>query len=76
MTGPGLGLGFLAVALILALAVQDRISGVDLSMVGWICAAIGVVALIVSFAQTRQRANTSHHEVVERHDDINRRDIV
>ncbi|WP_127125796.1 DUF6458 family protein [Georgenia sp. SYP-B2076] len=61
---------FLIVAgAILAFAVSDVFSGVDLTMVGYICMAAGVIALVVVLAMNKQRTNTSHTEYVERHDD-------
>lgn len=56
--GYGAGAGLLAVGLILALAVQDHINGVDLTMVGWILAAVGAL-LIVLTAVTWNRSNRS-----------------
>ena len=46
--GYGLGAFLLAVGLILALAVTDSISGVDLTMVGWILALVGLASLILT----------------------------
>ena len=46
--GYGLGAFLLAVGLILALAVTDSISGVDLTMVGWILALVGVLSLVLT----------------------------
>jgi hypothetical protein len=46
--GYGVGVFLLALGLILALAVQDSISGVDLTMVGWILAVAGVIALALT----------------------------
>jgi hypothetical protein len=48
--GYGIGIVMLAVGLILALAVQDTISGVDLTMVGWILAIVGAAALLLTAA--------------------------
>ena len=50
----GSSIGLLAVGLILALAVEDNISGVDLSLVGWILALVGLVGLVASLAMTRR----------------------
>jgi type IV secretory pathway TrbD component len=52
----GSSIGLLAVGLILALAVEDRISGVDLSLVGWILALVGLVGLVASLAMSRRTA--------------------
>jgi hypothetical protein len=46
--GYGLGAFLLAVGLILALAVTDQISGVDLTMVGWILALVGLLSLVLT----------------------------
>ena len=39
--GYGFGAFLLVVGLVLALAVTDQVSGVDLTMVGWIMAIVG-----------------------------------
>lgn len=53
--GYGFG-GFLtAVGLILALAVTDQVSGVDLTTVGWILTAVGVVLLALTAATAGRR---------------------
>jgi hypothetical protein len=46
--GYGLGAFLLAVGLILALAVTDSINGVDLTMVGWILAAVGALVIVLT----------------------------
>ena len=46
--GYGFGGFLLAGGLILALAVQDQVSGVDLTMIGWILAGVGAVILIAT----------------------------
>lgn len=46
--GYGLGAFLLALGLILALAVSDAINGVDLTMVGWILTAIGLLTLVLT----------------------------
>jgi hypothetical protein len=53
--GYGIGVFLLALGLILALAVQDAISGVDLTMVGWILAAVGVIALVLTAVTLNSR---------------------
>jgi hypothetical protein len=64
--GYGLGISLLAVGLILALAVQDRINSVDLTMVGWILAAVGALAIVLNAVSTnrargsRTVATTTH----------------
>lgn len=44
----GTSLFLLAVGAILAFAVQDQVSGVDLTMVGYILIAVGALGLVVS----------------------------
>jgi len=53
--GYGFGTFLLAVGLILALAVSDIIEGVDLTLVGWILAAAGVLTIILTAATTMGR---------------------
>ncbi len=78
--GYGLGAFLLAVGLILALAVTDQINGVDLTMVGWILALVGILALVLT-AVTANRArgmrtvettqdSAGRHAVTERRTDI------
>jgi hypothetical protein len=64
--GYGLGIFLLAVGLILALAVQDAVSGVDLTLVGWILALAGVLVIVLTAVtfnrgrSTRTVATTTH----------------
>jgi hypothetical protein len=46
--GYGLGVFLLALGLILAFAVQDAISGIDLTMVGYILAGVGALAIVLT----------------------------
>ena len=58
--GYGLGVFLLAGGLILALAVTDSISGVDLTMAGWILALCGVLVLALTAVQAnRSRRSTA-----------------
>jgi len=76
--GYGLGVFLLAVGLILAFAVTDSISNVDLTMVGYILAAAGVLVIVLTAATTargrRSAAVTTHADgsrtVTERRDDV------
>jgi Domain of unknown function (DUF6458) len=64
--GYGLGVFLLALGLILALAVTDAISGVDLTMIGWILALAGVLVIALTAIQAnRSRRSTA----VTRHAD-------
>ena len=46
--GYGAGGFLIVVGLILALAVQDAVEGVDLVMIGWIMTIVGVVLLLLT----------------------------
>ena len=57
--GYGAGAFLVAVGLILALAVEDAISGVDLTMVGWILTIVGVAILVLTaITLNRSRGTT------------------
>ncbi|HEX3223918.1 MAG TPA: DUF6458 family protein [Nocardioides sp.] len=64
--GYGLGIFLLALGLILALAVQDTISNVDLTMIGWILVLAGVLVIVLTAVQlnrgrrSRTVATTTH----------------
>jgi uncharacterized protein YacL len=57
--GYGLGVFLLAVGLILAFAVQDAISAVDLTMVGYILCLAGVLVLVLTAVQLNARRRTT-----------------
>ena len=52
--GYGLGVFLLALGLILALAVRDSISAVDLTMVGWILVLAGALVIVLTAVQTNR----------------------
>ncbi|HEY3531121.1 MAG TPA: DUF6458 family protein [Nocardioides sp.] len=52
--GYGLGIFLLALGLILALAVQDAISGVDLTLIGWILVLAGVLVIVLTAVTTNR----------------------
>ena len=57
--GYGFG-GFLrVVGLVLALAVTDQVSDIDLTMVGWIMALVGVLLIVLTAATTGRRGTRS-----------------
>jgi uncharacterized membrane protein HdeD (DUF308 family) len=68
----GTGIFLIVVGAILAFAVRDSIDAVDLTMVGYIMLAAGVVAIIVSLIANAQNRKTTH--VVDQHVDDNRID--
>ncbi|GAB6986993.1 DUF6458 family protein [Nocardioides pyridinolyticus] len=67
--GYGVGVFLLALGLILALAVQDAISGVDLTMIGWILAAVGLLALVLTAVTLNSRGNGSRVRTTTTHAD-------
>jgi uncharacterized membrane protein YidH (DUF202 family) len=66
--GYGFGAFLLVVGLVLALAVSDQVSGVDLTMVGWIMALVGV-ALILLTAATWNRTRGARSTATTVHSD-------
>jgi TRAP-type C4-dicarboxylate transport system permease large subunit len=77
----GLGVFLMALGLILALGVRDRLSDFDLSMIGWVLTGVGALAIVVSVMITsmrtrgRTRSTTEYverprREYVERRDDV------
>ncbi|WP_029291663.1 DUF6458 family protein [Cellulomonas sp. HZM] len=66
--GIGGGIFLIVVGAILAFAVKDSVSGVDLALIGYICMGAGVLTLIIALVMNAQRTNTTHREVVERRD--------
>jgi len=63
--GIGAGIFLLAVGGVLAFAVSDRISGIDLTMVGYILMGAGALGLILVVLLNSQRSRSSHTTVVE-----------
>ncbi|MEU4605671.1 DUF6458 family protein [Kribbella sp. NPDC023972] len=66
--GIGVSVFLLAVGGVLAFAVSDRLSGVDLTAVGWVLMGAGAVGLAVALLFANQRGRTSHTSVHERRD--------
>lgn len=67
--GLGIGIVLLVVGAILSFAVRDSISGVDLSMVGYICMGAGALAIILGLIYNAQATRTKHTSVVEHPDE-------
>jgi hypothetical protein len=70
----GGGIFLIVVGAILAFAVKDSWDAIDLTMVGYICLAVGVLAIIISLVVNAQNRNTKHTEVVDQHVDEHRID--
>ena len=66
--GYGLGIFLLALGLILAFAVRDAIEGVDLTAVGYILAAVGVLAIVLT-AVTLNRSRGARNVSTTTHAD-------
>lgn len=64
--GIGLGIFFVALGLILALGVQDRIADVDLSVIGWILTGVGALAIVLSLVMTSARSGPRRRVIEER----------
>ncbi|WP_112245760.1 DUF6458 family protein [Kribbella monticola] len=63
--GIGAGIFLLAVGGILAFGVSDRLSGVDLTVVGYILMGAGALGLVLVMLLNGQRTRSSHTTVVE-----------
>ncbi len=66
--GIGVSVFLLAVGGILAFAVSDRLSGVDLTAVGYVLMAAGAIGLAVALLFANQRSRTTHTSFHERRD--------
>jgi hypothetical protein len=61
----GSSIALIAIGLILALAVNFSLSGVDIQLVGWILVVVGIIGLVVSVAVARRA-----RQVVRREDGL------
>jgi hypothetical protein len=50
----GSSIALIAIGLILALAVNFSLSGIDIQLVGWILVVVGIIGLVVSVAVARR----------------------
>ena len=66
--GYGFGAFLVVVGLVLALAVSDQVSGVDLRMVGWIMALVGLAVVLLT-AATWNRTRGAHSVARTTHSD-------
>ena len=66
--GYGLGILLLVVGLILALAVNASVSGVDIQTLGWILVLGGIVVLVLTAVQLNMRRRTSAVRVITHSD--------
>ncbi|MCW2848300.1 MAG: hypothetical protein JWR90_2274 [Marmoricola sp.] len=57
--GYGLGIALLVIGLVLALAVNASVSGIDVQMLGWILVLGGVLVLVLTGVQLNMRRRTT-----------------
>ena len=57
--GYGLGIALLVIGLILALAVNASVSGIDIQTLGWILVLGGVIVLVLTAVQLNARRRTT-----------------
>ena len=72
--GIGASIFLIALGLILALAVDINLSGIDLQLVGWILAVVGVVGLLITLTALNRRRTTVREEAVRREERVIRED--
>jgi len=72
--GIGASIFLIALGLILALAVDVNLSGIDLQLVGWILAVVGVVGLLITLTALDRRRTTVREEAVLREPPMVRRE--
>lgn len=65
----GLGIFLMAVGLILALGVRDRLADFDLSVIGWVLTGVGALAIVLSIAISSTRGRRRRREIVDDRDD-------
>lgn len=75
--GIGMGIFLLVVGAILSFGgFGDMTNQVNLVTIGYILMAAGVLSLLIGLVLHTQRTNTTHREIVDRHDerDVRHRD--
>ena len=66
--GYGLGVTLLALGLVFALAVQDRIDAINLTLIGWILAGCGALVIVLVAVQAN-RARGANSVATTTHSD-------
>ena len=64
----GAGIFLIVVGGILAFGVRDQWDALDLTAIGYICMAAGLLAIILILVTQNQRRKTTSHVVQERYD--------
>lgn len=73
--GLGLGIGLIVIGAILAFGLSpEQFDIFNINIIGYILMGAGVLSIILGMVLNQQRTNTTHREVVDRHDDVDRRD--
>jgi hypothetical protein len=72
--GIGGSIFLIAVGLILALAVNVELAGIDLQMVGWILTVVGVVGLVLTMFVWGRRRTVVREDPLDR-DEYPRREV-
>ena len=67
--GIGAGIFLLLVGGVLAFGVKDTFKAVDLTTIGYVCMAVGVLAVILGLVLQLRSRRSTHTHVVERRDD-------
>ena len=65
----GLGIFLLVVGGICAFGIRDQWSAIDLTAIGYVCMAVGLLAIILSLMLMFQRRKRSNTTYVEQNDD-------
>lgn len=63
--GIGVGIFLIAIGAVLALAVDDSVNGVDLTTIGWILVAAGVLGILLDLLLFAPRRRATGGAVVE-----------
>jgi len=66
--GIGIGITLLVVGGIAAFGIRDQWSAIDLTAIGYICMAVGALAIILALVLNQQRSRTAHTEYIEHRD--------
>ena len=64
--GIGASIFLIALGLILALAINVDLSGIDLQMVGWILTLVGIGGLVLTLGLSSRRRSVVREEPVDR----------
>lgn len=71
--GLGLGIGLIVIGAILSFGLDpEQFDIFNINIIGYILMGAGVLSIILGLVMNQQR--TTHREVVDRHDDVDRRD--